>query len=420
MSNSHLRVLAEEAKAILSKSEDARTEFYNRQTHVYSVNRQSIIRESLVQIGRARDSITEEELSELTIAATNYCKRLHAAFTSQAKEGFIVQAKSNINFYVIINTGIDAYRKIYNVRVSEKGGLRKFTNDLHRIFPESRKVHTVAFDVGHKAGSSVAELTIQKALEKFSSVPKVSGSGARTINKVISLAIRSQETKSAEKVFTIEVKDESAVENQRKGREDEKRWIKETREALNQLIKTVDWPNQKGSRSAIEAAISELLTSGKKAKGKITGKITKKSGASKVKTTLQTSKRSSRSKQITIPLPIMDIGSKGREVTNWSSLIPIINNRLPDQVSANMNAPGLVRRTGTLAESAKVVNIEKTREGYPSVVFNYQRDPYDVFDRVKGASPWNTPERDPRTLVDKSVREIVRELAIGRFYTRRA
>lgn len=419
MSNSHLKALAEEAKAILRKSEEARTEFYNRQTHVYSVNRQSIIREALVQIGKSRDSITEEEMTLLTTAATNYCKRLFSAFTAQAREGFVVQAKSSINFYVTINTGIDAYRKIYNVRVSETGGLRKFTNDLHRIFPESRKIHTVAFDVGHKAGSSVAELTIQKALERFSSVPKVGGTGARTINKVISLAIRSQENKNGEKAFVVEVKDESAVENQRKGREDEKKWIKETRAALNELIKTVDWPNQKGSRSAVEAAVSELLSSGKKAKGKVKGKILPKSTPSKIKTLLKTSTRGPRSKEITTPLPSMNIGTK-QGTTDWSSIIPIINSKLPARVSANMNAPGLVRRTGRLAESSRVVGIEKTREGFPSIVFTYLRDPYDVFDKVKGASPWNTPERDPRSLVDKSVREIVRELAIGRFYTRRA
>lgn len=85
-----------------------------------------------------------------------------------------------------------------------------------------------------------------------------------------------------------------------------------------------------------------------------------------------------------------------------------------------MKAPALVNRTGTFAQSVKITNIEQTREGYPSFVFDYERDPYDVFDRIKGRAPWNTPQRDPRALVDKSVREVVREMAINRFYTRRA
>ena len=84
-----------------------------------------------------------------------------------------------------------------------------------------------------------------------------------------------------------------------------------------------------------------------------------------------------------------------------------------------MRYPGLVNKTGKFATSAEVVSVETTREGFPSFVFNYERDPYDVFDRTKGRPPWNTPERDPRTLVDKSVREVLKEMAIGRFYTRR-
>lgn len=106
--------------------------------------------------------------------------------------------------------------------------------------------------------------------------------------------------------------------------------------------------------------------------------------------------------------------------TNWASLLPLLNAKLPPRVIANMKYPSLVNRTGTFGNSAKIVNVEQTREGFPTFVFDYERNPYDVFDRTLGRSPWNTPQRDPRALVDKSVRELVREMAIGRFYTRRA
>ena len=36
-----------------------------------------------------------------------------------------------------------------------------------------------------------------------------------------------------------------------------------------------------------------------------------------------------------------------------------------------------------------------------------------------GEAPWATPERDPRKLIDRSIREIATKLAIGRFFTRR-
>lgn len=420
MSNVDLKKLAEEAKQVLRTSEQARTKEYNRQPHLYTVNRQTIISEALVQIGRTRDSITKQELEDLTNAATKYCHRLHDAFMAERNVGIQVFAKSKVNFYVIITADIDAYRKIYQVRVSEKGGLRKFTNDLHKIFPESKKIHTVAFDVGHKAGSSIAELTIQRALARFTNIPKATGQGSRVINRVISIAIRSYEKVPVDKSFFIEVKDESAVENQRKGREEEKQWIAETREALNQLIKKVDWPNQKGSRSAIEAAVSELLSTSKKAGAKVNGKILPKSSPSNAKTKLVTKGASSKPVVVNQPL-VGDVSLPTTQTRkDWSSLIKIINAKLPEQVTKNMGEPGLVFRTGRFANSTKVASIETTREGYPSIVYDYQRDPYDVFDRVKGASPWNTPARDPKALVDRSVREIVQDLAVGRFYTRRA
>ena len=421
MASTDLKKLAEEAKQILKSSEEARTKEYNKEPHLYTVNRQSIIREALVQVGKSRDSITEKELAELIDACTNYCHRLYEAFMSEKNEGIQVFAKSRINFYVIINAGINSYRKVYQVRASQKGGLRKFTNDLHRIFPESKKVNTVAFDVGHKPGSSISELTIQKALSKFLSVPKATGQGSREINKIISIAIRSYEKVNLNKAFYIEVKDESAVENQRKGREEEKQWLKDTRDALNKMISKVDWPNQRGSRSAVEAILSEILSTGRKSGAKVKGKSIAKSGPSKASTKLIIKKTTKSARPIEVPL-VEDITFPPRLVAkqNWLSMVGIINAKLAPRVMANMKSPALVNRTGTFANSAKVVNIEQTREGFPSFVFDYERNPYDVFDRTKGASPWNTPERDPRALVDKSLREIVREMAIGRFYTRRA
>lgn len=105
---------------------------------------------------------------------------------------------------------------------------------------------------------------------------------------------------------------------------------------------------------------------------------------------------------------------------NWASLIPIINRRLHDQLAKNMVYPRLVYRTGTFARSVRVLGVEETSRGYPSFVYDYQRSPYDVFDPYKGTQPWNTPARNPRSLIDMSIREILREMAIGRFYLRRA
>ena len=92
---------------------------------------------------------------------------------------------------------------------------------------------------------------------------------------------------------------------------------------------------------------------------------------------------------------------------------------MPRTVAENMGAPGLENRTGTFASSVRVTDVSRTAQGHPSIGYTYQRNPYQIFETGTGTPPWATPARDPRTLVDASIREIAQELAVGRFYTRR-
>jgi len=100
------------------------------------------------------------------------------------------------------------------------------------------------------------------------------------------------------------------------------------------------------------------------------------------------------------------------------NLVVLINKELPDTVRKNMQAPGLVNRTGRFADSVKITDVAQTPQGYPSIGYTYQRDPYEVFEMGTG-NVRATPERDPRVLIDKSIREIAAQFALGRFYTRR-
>ena len=102
-----------------------------------------------------------------------------------------------------------------------------------------------------------------------------------------------------------------------------------------------------------------------------------------------------------------------------ASLYALLNAKLPRTVAENMGAPGLENRTGTFASSVRVTDVSRTAQGHPSIGYTYQRNPYQIFETGTGTPPWATPARDPRTLVDASIREIAQELAVGRFYTRR-
>jgi hypothetical protein len=99
-------------------------------------------------------------------------------------------------------------------------------------------------------------------------------------------------------------------------------------------------------------------------------------------------------------------------------MIGMINKELPNTVRRNMQEPALVNRTGRFAESTRVTDITQTPKGLPSIGYTYQRDPYQVFEEGSSGA-WSNGQRDPRKLIDKSIREIAVKMAIGRFYTRR-
>ena len=99
-------------------------------------------------------------------------------------------------------------------------------------------------------------------------------------------------------------------------------------------------------------------------------------------------------------------------------LLGLINQKLPETVRKNMREPALVNRTGRFADSVKVTEIAQTPKGFPSIGYTYRRNPYQVFEEGSSGN-WSNGDRDPRDLIDKSIREIAAQFAIGRFYTRR-
>ncbi len=99
-------------------------------------------------------------------------------------------------------------------------------------------------------------------------------------------------------------------------------------------------------------------------------------------------------------------------------LLGLINQKLPETVRKNMVLPRLENRTGRFADSVKVTEIAQTPKGFPSIGYTYRRNPYQVFEEGSSGN-WSNGDRDPRDLIDKSIREIAAQFAIGRFYTRR-
>lgn len=101
---------------------------------------------------------------------------------------------------------------------------------------------------------------------------------------------------------------------------------------------------------------------------------------------------------------------------NISMILGIMNQRLPQTVAKNMGSPALNYRSGRFAASARVVDVLKTPQGFNSFGYTYQKYPYQTFEP---GFAQGSIDRDPRKIIQQSMREIATELAIGRFYTRR-
>lgn len=97
-------------------------------------------------------------------------------------------------------------------------------------------------------------------------------------------------------------------------------------------------------------------------------------------------------------------------------LYAALNTRINTVVAKNMGLPGLEYQTGRFASGVKITDVSKTPQGFPSIGYTYQLYPYQTFE--PGFAQGST-DRDPRKLIDRSIREIAAQMVTGRLYTRR-
>ena len=118
-------------------------------------------------------------------------------------------------------------------------------------------------------------------------------------------------------------------------------------------------------------------------------------------------------KKVKAKAPVKAPGPSGAQM---AQLLGILNSQLPRVVARNMIPPALQHQTGRFAASVRATEITTTAQGFPSIGYTYQRYPYETFEQ---GNRQGSIERDPRRLIDQSIREIAVSMAIGRFYTRR-
>jgi len=99
-----------------------------------------------------------------------------------------------------------------------------------------------------------------------------------------------------------------------------------------------------------------------------------------------------------------------------TKLYAALNAKINATVAKNMGEPALEYQTGRFASSVKITDVSVTPQGFPSVGYTYQLYPYQTFE--PGFAQGDV-DRDPRKLIDRSIREIAAQMIMGRLYTRR-
>ncbi len=180
----------------------------------------------------------------------------------------------------------------------------------------------------------------------------------------------------------------------------------------------INMPGSSTLKQKAEKAVLDKFEGKKKLKTKRANKSAKLS-------TKTNSSTVQKAKKVVAPIKKGNLKRAARKKVNPNAafsplaMIGMLNKQLPDTVRKNMKSPQLVNRTGRFADSVKITEVAETPQGYPSFGYTYRKDPYQVFEEGMGLRPWANGERDPRELIEGSIREIAQQMAIGRFYTRR-
>lgn len=172
--------------------------------------------------------------------------------------------------------------------------------------------------------------------------------------------------------------------------------------------------------SSLEDKIETVIVDSISPKGKnvkVTRRAKKKNLVSKGKTSVKGTKTNSKARVRSAGTLKKGTRAKVKSSSfSQTKLYGLLNARINDTVAKNMGEPALEYRSGVFAGSVKITDVTTTKLGLPSVGYTYQLYPYQTFE--PGFAQGDV-DRDPRKLIDRSIREIAAQMVTGRLYTRR-
>lgn len=429
-------------RALMKGSDAYREAVSDKKTHALVINTEDIKNQVITQIKKVWGikqvpptlvAKIERRVNDMPAAYEKAAADINskAHWESTSFKARLKRRGNNLYFIIVAKdrSGVsDVFAKISKVKIDIEQKLLNTINTFGESFNRPKMDSKNFLDAGHVGKYAVS-------MQRREVIKNTLSNHTRGVlaKEVEQIAIEMQMEKMLHgKGFTFRlmlVKPEAATEN--RGKEEE-RLLGSLTEQFEKVVRDRSlqggWYALPGSDSPLDIRIKKILlqvdNAFKKIKGvktnikpkdiKIKDKKTKASVKRKTKGTIGTVKQEQFNSLDQIdPLEV-------ESILSIRSLIPIVNEKLHDAIESNMGTPRLNYRTGRFARSAKVVDITETKAGYASFAYTYMRNPYQVFEFPNGAPHLATPNRDPRKLIDLSIRDIARELLMTqRFYTRR-
>lgn len=265
------------------------------------------------------------------------------------------------------------------------------------------------FNVGHV--TAVAEIRAGSVLSQIQQLDKEQLAGLLNYSLISDMITsKSDLIKKFQGQITF-VKPQSVISNNVASNTDGV-IIAQLEKAIAAIFKEMDgqdWANQAGSSSIMQAIAAELLETAAKRGAKVQG--TPKKDYSSSKAEIKNVPVKVKTRRTTYKAGVGPLGLEGLTAPSrvtLSDLIPLINANLAEVIRSKMGISGrLVNRTGRFSESAQVISIDPTS----TLSYTYMQDPYGVFE--------SQGPRDPRPLIESSIREIALGLTRRRFSFRR-
>ena len=457
MSKAFLQQLLEEEIALLNKDDLHTRIVANKEAHKFTVSTNNLIEEIYNQL-RAKQvaspqvinsvemkELITEEANRIVDASYRFMKKF-----SKERAGNVRNLRKRpgggYSVTVLVSSGktrtIDGQRqKLPNdifdtIKESYRSPRRTAVNRLNKFLSskgESTQISEFDFlDLDHKGGSVISRMEVNKSKARVGDkTSQFKGEDGDSLSKEdleslgITLYVSKTDTLAQ---TTVEVGLRASALNRgidaTKQKKFKKNYLRTLKKALKKLNKSKNFADRQGSdsrtqieRKKIIKAFDKSVRAGKKVKKKTVNTKIKLSKGKEVSKTIKPKVKKGRQEAVGVGnLKIKKNRQKRSSANSYISLAAIINQKLPETVAKNMKLPGLQYRTGRFAGSVRVTDVNVTSQGFPSIGYTYQRNPYQTFE--PGGKQGST-ERDPRKVIDKSIREIAAGLLVGRFYTRR-